>query len=126
MQNTNKSELLNHSLIEYKHNTLIVWTKMANFEEQAIKFVNITFSKVVLITCHQARQITFWNRKRWNGIMFPKLSWPSVRKSCSKTELSQVGIFFALNLFAGEILLVEKLEIAKTKTNIISVLKVEH
>ena len=56
---------------------------MANFEEQGIKLVNITFSKVVLITCHQTRQITFWRRKCGNGILLPKLFWPSVRKNWS-------------------------------------------
>ena len=67
----------------FGQNTLIVWSKMANFEEQGIKLVNITFSKVVLITCHQTRQITFWRRKCGNGILFPKLFWPSVRKNWS-------------------------------------------
>ena len=94
--NTNKSELWNRSLIEYKQNTLIVWTKMANFEEQGIKFVNITFSKVVLITCHQTRQITFWRRKCGNGILFPKLFWPSVRKTFTYLSWSNLCHRFLL------------------------------
>ena len=43
-----------------------------------------------------------------------------------KAELLQEGIFFLIHLFAREVLLVKKLEIAKTKPIfIISVLKVE-
>ena len=33
----------------------------------------------------------------------------------SKARFAQEGIFFALNLFAGKILLIKKLEIEKTK-----------
>ena len=41
---------------------------------------------------------------------------------CSKAELLQEGIFFFIHLFAGDVLIMKKLEIKKT---IISVLKVE-
>ena len=34
----------------------------------------------------------------------------------AKAELLQVGIFFLIHLFAGEILLLKKLEIEETKT----------
>ena len=44
---------------------------------------------------------------------------------CTKAELTQVGIYFALNFLPWEFLLIKKLEIEKTKaTFIISVLKV--
>ena len=44
----------------------------------------------------------------------------------TKAELLQEGIFFLLQLFAREVLVMKKLEIEKTKpTFIISVLKVE-
>ena len=45
----------------------------------------------------------------------------------SKAELLQEGIFFFLQLFARDVLVMKKLEIEKTKpTFVISVLKVEY
>ena len=44
-----------------------------------------------------------------------------------KAELLKEGIFFLINLFARDVLVMKNLEIEKTKpTFIISVLKVEH
>jgi hypothetical protein len=44
-----------------------------------------------------------------------------------KAKFAQEGIFFTLQLFAWQVLLIYKLEIKKTKpTFIISVLKVKH
>ena len=48
-------------------------------------------------------------------------------KNVVKAELLQEGIFFLIHLFAREVLVMETLEIEKTKpTFIISVLKVEY
>ena len=48
-------------------------------------------------------------------------------KKLHKAELMQEGIFFLIHLFARDVLVMEKLEIEKTKpTFIISVLKVEY
>ena len=44
-----------------------------------------------------------------------------------KSKLLQVGIFFLIQLFAGAVLVLKKLEVEKTKpTFIISVLKIEY
>ena len=48
------------------------------------------------------------------------------RGNFNKAELLQEGIFFLIHLFAGDVLVMKKLEIEKTKpTFTISVLKVE-
>ena len=48
-------------------------------------------------------------------------------KDQSKAELLQEGIFFLVHLFDGDVLVMKKLEIRKTKpTLIISVLEVEY
>ena len=58
-----------------------------------------------------------------NGILLPKLFWPTVRKKkCSKAKSLQLKL---IHIFARAISLMKKLEIEKTKpTFIISVLKV--
>ena len=59
-----------------------------------------------------------------NGIFLLELFWPTVRKNCSKAKLLQEGIFFLLQLFARDVLVMKTLEIEKTKpTFIISTFK---
>jgi hypothetical protein len=49
------------------------------------------------------------------------------KKSLTKAELLQEGIFFLIHLFASDVLVMKELEIKKTKPSfIISVLKIEY
>ena len=66
---------------------------------------------------------TMWQSKRDHGMVCNTY----FILSYTKAELLEEGIFFLINLFARDVLVMKKLEIEKIKpTFIISVLKVEY